>query len=364
MVVGHHPQPKKTLKERLKSLTKKQWIIISALAVLLLGGGGAAAYFLLRDDTKTPAVVQEEEPTEEAPAPTPLYAALTGLPITDASINDRPVTAVMIENSQDARPQSGLNHAGVIFEAVAEGGITRFLTLFQDGEPDYVGPVRSVRPYYVQWLRGFDAAVAHVGGSAQALAMLKEPGAKDLDQFANSSAYWRVSSRFAPHNMYTSIPKLREAEARKGYGKSNYTGFPRKEDTPNPQPSARTIDFNISGPVYNAHYDYDAAANNYKRSVGGKAHTDEKSGQQLSPKIVVGLVMQQGKNGVYTTYATHGTGQAFIFQDGIVTQGTWTKANDTNQFAFKDAAGAEIKFNRGQTWFTVVGSTDRVTYQP
>jgi hypothetical protein len=211
---------------------------------------------------------------------------------------------------------------------------------------------------------GFDAAVAHVGGSAQALAMIKSLGVKDLDQFANSSAYWRVSSRYAPHNMYTSIARLREVESKKGYGKSNYTGFKRKDDTANAQPSARTIDFNISGAIYNAHYDYDIATNSYKRSEGGKPHIDEKSTQQLSPKVVVGLVMAQGKNGVYTTYGTIGSGQAFIFQDGVVITGTWEKSSDASQFIFKDSAGAEIALNRGQTWVTVVGSTDRITYQP
>lgn len=364
-LIGHHPQPKKTLKDRLKNLNKKQWAIISIVAVLLLGGiSFAGYYFLIRDDPKPVVATKKEEPKKETPKPVPLYATLTGLPIADATVNDRPVTAIMIENSQDARPQSGLNQAGILFEAVAEGGITRFLTLWQDTESDYIGPVRSVRPYYIQWLRGFDAAVAHVGGSAQALAMLKEPGYKDLDQFHNSSAYWRVSSRFAPHNMYTSIPKLREVEAKKGFGKSNYTGFPRKDGAGSTTPNAKTIDFNISGALYNAHYDYDSTTNTYKRSEGGKPHTDEQSGQQLAPTVVIGLVMPQGKNGVYTTYGTIGSGQAFVFQDGIVTPGTWSKSSNESQFVLKDANGAEIQLNRGQTWFTVVGSADRVTYQP
>lgn len=362
-IIGHHQQPKKTLKDRLKNITKKQWIIIGIVAAVLLGGGAVAAFTLI-DDDPAPVVKKKEEKKTPATKPVPLYATLTGLPIADASVNDRPVTAIMIENSQDARPQSGINQAGVVFEAIAEGGITRFLTLFQDSEPDYIGPVRSVRPYYIQWLAGFDAAVAHVGGSGDALAMLRNGEAKDLDQFANSSAYWRVSSRFAPHNMYTSIAKLREVENRKGYGKSNYTGFVRKDDTASAAPTARTIDFNISGAIYNAHYDYDAANNRYLRSEGGKAHTDEKSGAQLSPKVVIGLVMPQGKNGVYTTYGTIGSGQAFFFQDGIVTAGTWEKGANKSQFVFKDSAGKEISLNRGQTWITVVGSTDRVTYQP
>lgn len=362
---GSSKPPKKSFKERLKHLTKKQWIIIAVVAVLLLGGIGYGVYALfIKDDTKPPAKTNaaKQETPKETPKPTVVPSKLTGLPVPPEN-NERQVTGIMIENSTDARPQSGLNDAGVVFEAIAEGGITRFLTLFQDVEPEYVGPVRSVRPYYVQWAVGFDAAVAHVGGSADGLALVRAN--KDLDQFANSSAFWRVSNRYAPHNMYTSIPKLNEVENKRGYTKSNYTGFARKEkETPAAVVAARSIDFNISSPIYNPHYDYDPATNSYKRSEGGKPHTDEKSGAQLSPKVVVALVMTQGKNGIYTTYSTIGSGKVYVFQDGAVTEGTWTKDSNGAQFVFKDAAGNPLPLNPGQTWLSVVGSPDRVKFAP
>jgi len=74
--------------------------------------------------------------------------------------------------------------------------------------------------------------------------------------------------------------------------------------------------------------------------------------------------MPQGKNGIYTTYNTIGSGAAYIFQDGIYTIGTWSKTGNGSQFTFKDANGAELKLNPGKTWITVVGSTDRITYKP
>lgn len=364
LIGGPGHKPKTSFKEKLRNLSKKQWALIIAITIVVLGGIGGGAYALLQKDepVKKAAVKETTKPVAE-PEPTTVPSKLTGLPV-EPSNNQRQVTAVMIENSQDARPQSGLNSAGVLFEAVAEGGITRFLTLFQDDEPEYVGPVRSVRPYYVQWMQGFDAAVAHVGGSNEALAMLRDGKGKDLDQFFNPSAYWRVSNRFAPHNMYTSIPKLNEAEAKKGYNTSNYTGFTRKtKEAPSKTPNAQTIDFNISGAIYNSHYDYDAASNSYKRSEGGKPHTDEKSGAQLSPKVVIGLVIPQGRNGIYTTYQTIGSGQAVIFQDGIAIDATWRKDSAGANFTFKDAAGADVTLNPGQTWLSVVGTRDRITYK-
>jgi hypothetical protein len=353
----------KGFKAWLKRLSKKQRILLIAAIVLVLASGGFAVYyFFFKPEPAKPAVIVKKE-IPPPPAGQPLVSSLTGLPISDATINQRPVTGVMIENSPDARPQSGLNQAGVVFEAVAEGGITRFLTLFQDSEPDYIGPIRSVRPYYVIWATGFDAGIAHVGGSADALKMLRQDHVtKDLDQFFNPGPYHRVSNRYAPHNMYSSVTALREMQQQKGYT-STYTGFARKPEAKSAAPNATSMDFNISGAIYNPHYDYDAATNTYKRSEGGKPHIDEKSGQQLSPKVVVALVMPQGRNGIYTTYNTLGSGEAFIFQDGTVGKATWHKPGYKDQMTFTDGAGAPVKFNPGQTWLSVVGSTDRVSYK-
>lgn len=348
--------------------TKKQWIITIVVLVLLLGGGGVLAYKIThkpKPKTVTKQVVKKPAPK---PAPVVLTSTLTGLPIADASVNDRPVTAVMIENSQSARPQSGLDQAGVVFEAVAEGGITRFVTLFQDSAPDYIGPVRSVRPYYIQWLMGFDAAVAHVGGSPEALQDIKKWGVKDLDQFYNGSYYHRISSRAAPHNVYTSMANLNAAEAKKGFGKASYTGFARKADAPVATPNAASIDFAISGPLYNAHYDYDKATNSYKRSEGGAPHMSVNSAgvqTQNAPKVVIGLVMPKGieADDLHTSYNTLGSGQAYIFQDGTVTVGTWHKADAATNFTFTDQNGAAIKLNAGQTWLTALGAASSVSYK-
>lgn len=363
---AHHKPPKKSFKDKLKGLSKKQWALIIIAGSVVIAAVAFGVFSLLSNDdkpvAKKPTTHKQTTKPPVADVPT---STLTGLPITDTSVNELPVTAIMIENSTDARPQSGLNEAGVVFEAVAEGGITRFLTLWQDTAPGTVGPVRSVRPYYLQWLKGFDAPVAHVGGSGDALRLIKEWHIKDLDQFYNTAPYWRSSSRYAPHNMYASVPKLHELEAKKGFGKSDFTGFTRKKkETPSANVTARTIDFDISGAVYNSHYEYDPGSNSYLRSEGGQKHMDANTNQQINPKVVVGLVMDQGKNGIYTTYDTIGSGHAYIFQDGIVTEGTWNKSSNESQFVFKDANGNEIPLNPGRTWLTVVGSTSRVSYKP
>lgn len=357
------PKAKRSLKERLKNLSKKQKILLTAAAVVVVSGSATGIYFaFFAEQPYKPAVTPATNQEEKEPEPTTVPSSLTGLQV-DPSINERPVTAVMIENSMDARPQAGLLEAGVVFEAIAEGGITRFMALYQDTEPDYVGPVRSARPYYLTWLLGFDATYAHAGGSAEALSLINQWRVKDLPH--DNAHFWRINSRVAPHNLYTSIPKLREYAAAKGYGKSEFTPLARKnKEEPAATPTARSIDFAISSANYNVHYDYDPTTNSYKRSEGGAPHTDDRSGAQLAPKVVVALIMPQGKNGIYTTYQTVGSGQVFIFQDGIVKTGSWKKDSNNANLVFTDDSGAEIKLNPGQTWFTALGDAGRVSYAP
>ena len=345
-------------------LSKKWTIVLVALIVALITGLALFAYASQPQDkggsfaSKRGAYV---------PKITTVASKLTGLQV-DPSVNQRPVTGVMIENSPDARPQSGLDQAGVVFEAIAEGGITRFLALFQDNQTDYIGPVRSARPYYVQWCMGFDCALAHVGGSPEGLSDIKAWGTKDLDQFANSGPYSRISSRYAPHNVYTSIAKLNDLETSKGFSTASYTSLPRKKDTASKAPNASSINLAISGALYNVHFAYDAASNSYKREQGGAAHMVVNSaGQQtqISPKVVVALVMQYGleADDHHSQYNVTGSGQAFVFQDGIITPATWSKADTKAPIVLTGSDNQPVSLNAGQTWFTALGSASLVTYQ-
>jgi len=378
------PKPRRQWKWR---PTKKQLAISIPVVLVILTTGSAAAWVQTHKGVKaTPSTTKTI--VKKKPAPIVITSTLTGLPVADASVNQRPVTGVMVENSPDARPQSGLDQAGVVFEAIAEGGITRFLTLFQDSQPDYIGPVRSARPYYVQWCMGFDCSLAHVGGSPEALDDIKSWGVKDLDQFANGGSYQRINSRYAPHNVYTNITQLNQLESSKGFGASSFTGFPRKKDSPYQSPNvgtkvtgkineaathdsrtpAATIDMNISGYYYNTHYDYDTTTNSYKRSEGGAPHLSQhKDGSkvQIQPKVVVVMVMQYGleADDHHSQYNVIGTGDAFVFQDGTATKGTWVKNDANSQITFADQDGKPIPFNAGQTWLTALSGADQVTFK-
>lgn len=355
-------KPKRFSLDSFKQLSKKQ-------KVLIIGGSLIAAllicfvvwWFFLK-----PGPTQPAANVEAPPAPTTEASRLTGLQV-DPEVNQRHVTGVMIENSPEARPQSGLRDADIVYEAVAEGGITRFLALFQDTEPKYIGPIRSARPYYLDWLLPFDAGYAHVGGSPEALQQIKALKVKDLDQFANPSAYERISSRYAPHNVYSGIPKLDKVESEKGYKSSSTVGFARKEgETPADQVKAKTINLAISSQLYNVSYSYSKDDNQYLRSMAGKKHVDEKSGKQIAAKVVVALVMQKGlaSDGHHTKYTTTGSGRVFVFQDGTVIKGKWKKTDRSKQFTFVKDDGSELQLNPGKTWLTVVSEPSSVSYKP
>ena len=353
-----------------KNLSKKRKAIFLALIIILLLVIGGGIYLALNPNKKLP-VVSIKKSTPAVVKPKLVPSTLTGLPV-DPNVNNRTVTAIMIENSIDARPQSGLDQAGVVFEAIAEGGVTRFMGVFQDTQPSYIGPVRSARPYYIQWALGFNAAYAHVGGSPDALADLNAWNVRNIDQFANSAAFQRISSRYAPHNVYTSISQLNTVENTKGWTSSNFKGFIRKADTPAKTPTASNLSFTLSGPIYNPSFTYNPSTNNYTRSENGTVHNViSQSGvlTPITPKVVVALITPLGQGALdssgayYSDYNVLGSGQAMIFQDGTEITANWNKQNSTDQITFTDNSGNPVKLNAGQTWLTAVATSANVSYK-
>lgn len=346
-------------------LTKQQMIIGGVLFIALFGGGLA---FVLSSKTSNNTPPPAPKVAVTKPSPVPITSPLTGLPV-NAADAQRPVTAVMVENSDAARPQAGLSQAGVVFEALTEGGITRFMALYQEAQPSNIGPIRSLRPYFLQWAMGFDAAVAHVGGSPQALSDVKSWSSKDINEFYYGSSFHRISTREAPHNVYTSVAALNSVETKNGWTTSKFTGFPRKKDSPSKSANATSIDLNPSYADFAVNYSYNPTNNDYLRSEGGSVHMDSNTGTQLEPKVVIAMVIPWAQGSLdatgayYSNYQAVGSGPVYVFQDGTVTTGTWTKAGNADQIQFLDANKNPIKLNAGQTWITALASNGEVSYK-
>lgn len=353
-----------------KTGTKERFAYL-ILLILLLGGG---VFWWVYTVYAKPAPAIVAYVPHAKPKPKTVASPLTGVQVSP-QLAARPVTAVMIENSDDARPQSGLQDAGIVFEAIAEGGVTRFVALYQEATPQYVGPVRSLRPYFLDFAAPFQASIAHVGGSPDALAEVRNGQYRDIDQFFNAGAYWRVSSRAAPHNVYTSFAKLDALNRSKGYTSSKFTPWPRKTDQKLAKPTAASIDIHISGPDYYVHYDYSPRTNTYLRNEGGARHLDivDAAGKdvvQLQPKVVIAMVMPKSYGSLdasgayYTDYQDVGSGQAYVFQDGSVTNATWQKTGPDAPLQFVGGSGQPIKLDAGQTWITAIGDPSLLSYKP
>lgn len=298
------------------------------------------------------------------PKPTKLYSSLTGLEVAEQAAITSPTTAVMIENSPDARPQSGLKSAGVVYEAVAEGGITRFLAIFQGDKPELIGPVRSLRYYYLNWAAPYQASIAHVGGSYNALEEVRNGHHRDIDQSFNSGAYWRASDRVAPHNVYTSGTKLDELNKAKEFNQSKFNGFARADNKPATDPVANNIQIGFSSPTYATSYSYNPEQNNYSRSLAGQPHNDREQGQ-LTPVVIIAIEVQtvsRGGSDGYQDIVTTGSGKATIFQSGTATEASWHKKGLFEPLEVLDSDNQPIKLNRGQTWVSAVTSTGSISW--
>lgn len=300
---------------------------------------------------------------------------------------------VMIENHQEARPQSGLSLADVVYEAVAEGGITRFIAVFYCQDPGQVGPVRSARTYFIDFLSeyGNSPLYAHVGGAnasgpADALSQLTDygwTGHNDMNQFSiGFPVFWRDYERLGhtvatEHTMYSTgvklwnygakIRKLTNVDDEGTQWDEDFTAWKFKNDSPSKGTQKIHVEFWPSmGSSFFVDWAYDPVTNSYKRNLGGVPHIDKDSNKQVVAKNVAVLTMVENnandgyENNVHLLYKTKGKGKASVFMDGKQITGIWEKDSRTDRTIISDSKGEEIKFNRGQIWVEILPSQQGV----
>jgi len=303
---------------------------------------------------------------------------------------------IMIENHKEARPQSGLSSADVIYEAVAEGGITRFLTIFYCKDAPYVGPVRSARIYFVKLLQGYGSypLYAHVGGAntsgpADALGEIRDlewGSYNDLNQFSVPFPYFwrdyeRLLNRATEHTVYSSTSKLWQYAASKreltnvdSKGKSWDEKFTPWKFTDEASKSKRGATDKISfkfwesfSSDYSVEWNYDSENNLYKRVNGGEPHLDKNTGKQLAAKNVVVVYAKEspandGYEGGHILYKIVGSGDGLLFNNGNATEITWKKPDEESQIRFYDNNGKEVELVRGLVWTEILPIGNKVSY--
>jgi hypothetical protein len=308
-----------------------------------------------------------------SPEPTPVRVAapMDGVLVSPATAKLHPI-AVMIDDLSPARPQSGFSDASVVWQAPAEGGIPRYMMIFQEHTPKDVGPVRSSRLYFVEWAAEWKAAYVHAGGSPQALQALRDHGAGqwvyNVDQFRWGSFFRRVGPpRFAPHNLYTTGENLRSLTKRvKATSAAHKAVWQFAADAPlEARPVGGRIETDYQANVIV--YRYDRTTNTYRRYVTGskKQQVDAGTKKLVAPKNVVIMRMVFGPLGDDTHHhrleaKVVGSGRAWIATNGRTIVGTWRKKSVGGPTLFYDSKGHVVTLTVGQTFVQVMKTTDRV----
>lgn len=381
----------------------KKVVIISALLIYLLSAYFSYAFFSRTQEGvfKSPLSLYSppkgidkplvDEPKTEA-------CPLNGEMLTQTqkkSWEERRPLGIMIENHLDARPQSGISSADIVYEVVAEGGITRFLTIFYCKDASHVGPVRSARVYFIDLLSEYGdyPLYAHVGGAntegpADALGKinkLKWNLYNDLNQFAVPFPYYwrdyeRLPGRMTEHTVYSTTQKLWQYAKKKRKltdadidGKrwnENFVSWKFKDDEPiEIAKSLRPISLNFwsDKQEYAVSWEYNPEMNAYKRVNGGEPHKDKNNDHQIESKNVVIVFSQEssandGYPGGHILYKLIGQGKGIVFQDGKAIPAQWKKEDAFQRMQILDENGKEIVFNRGQIFVEIVPKGNTVTY--
>jgi len=284
---------------------------------------------------------------------------LDGVLVSPADANLQPF-AVMVENHTDARPLSGPAQANLAFEIPVEGGITRYMLVFDATTTvDTIGPVRSARQYFVDFADGLNAVYAHVGGSPQALDSIKAmPSFRDLNEFWNGKYFWRSAKRTAPHNVFTRSDLFLGAFSAKSWKTGHFRGWRYKDDDVL-ESTTSTVRGTDNGPklnyggAYNVSWAYDRATNLYTRSEAGEVQKDQDGTVVRSKNIVVmqtdgSVIDNYGRLKIRTT----GRGKATLYRDGGHFDVTWVRVAGEN-LRFEGTDGTDVLFDRGTTWVEV-----------
>jgi len=280
-------------------------------------------------------------------------SSLDGLAVSSSDRMYPIVVGIMIDNHPFARPQSGLMAAKIIYEAPAEGGITRYFAIFDSEQNiEKIGPVRSARPYFIDWLKEYGGLYMHCGGSPEALAILKKGDIFGLNEMTNGSYYWRDPKRTAPHNLYTNSEKWSKAlESNSNDKKTFDNAWKFGEISSSSLELVKNISIEYSLD-YVVDWRYDENQKKYDRYIN---HVILREGEDSL--VADNIVIQYVKSQVVDDYGrkeitTSGQGDLRLLRDGIMVRGIWKKENDRTRFY--DVAGQELNLKPGKIWIQIV----------
>ncbi len=392
---------------------KKPLPILYAIPAVLLVGSFFAGTQIFSSPIPTPAPtttatadesgllsIDDSMPRDQV---CPLNGALYTQAEKDAWETRRPL-AVMIENTPDARPQSGLSSADITFEVVAEGGITRFMPIFYcdvQREDVVLAPIRSARTYYINLASGFNYPMyVHVGGAnddstpeTHALNQLADYGwvaENDINQFSVGYPtfvrdYDRIPGKevATEHTMTTTTEGLWEVASDRGWTNMSpeltigretveasdwadgYQGWDFAVGSSQGTVNSISYSFWSGMSDYDVSWAYDSATNLYTRSNGGTVQVDMNNNQPITVSNVITMFVEETGplNDVkHMMYDVIGSGEATLFNNGQATDINWSKDSREAELEFTDSKGEPITMTSGKIWISVLAEDTDINY--
>ncbi|MGH4123221.1 MAG: DUF3048 domain-containing protein [Clostridium sp.] len=288
------------------------------------------------------------------------FAPYTGEDVKKEILDNIAVLAI-VENSEAARPQSGINAADIVYETLAEGGTPRFIALFQSGDAKKIGPIRSARSYFLDISKEYNLPFAHCGGSQEALDEIKNENLMSMNEMAYASTYWRDNQRKAPHNLYTSTEKLRELVKTKKYVKAPIVNLKFDKiywDSDKLSP-ATNVFLRINN-LYNTSYAYKDGL--YFKSMDKVSSINKENKLPLAFKNIVVQItsIKTQKDELHLDIALVGNGNGYVISNGKFVKMHWSKKNATSQTLLTDEDGNDLPLNPGKTWWNIVDKSSKV----
>ncbi|MFM6974287.1 MAG: DUF3048 domain-containing protein [Agromyces sp.] len=331
-------------------------VVPVALATLLVlaGCAGVGAPKGTPSPTPTRAV-----PAEPASAFAFHLAPLTGQ-LVAATEAIGPSLAAKIDNHPDARPQWALNQTDLVFEELVEGGLTRYVAVWQSRIPSDIGPVRSIRPMDPDIISPLGGIVAYSGGQAQFVSMMRAAPVVNVSADAGDAAFYRVKGRVAPHNeLLKAADVVREhadipaPPALFQFG--SVAVVAQQAGTP-----ATRIDLAFSSGSKRS-WEWDAATASWLRAQSGVPDSSFDEGRVRASNVIVLRVAIDWRYGIVPKTVMVDSGEALVAIDGRVIRGTWSKASQTAPIVLRDAAGAVITLRTGNSWIELVPRSGSLT---
>jgi hypothetical protein len=343
-------------------MNSRKWLsvvmIVCFVAVMFSGCGKKVEVSNIEPQvTPTPTVQPTPEPLKGSPCP------LTGVLVEDAEdLKLRPI-AVMLDNEYNARPQSGLLDAEIVYEIPVEGNITRYMAVYHHNLSDKIGPVRSARPYFIDKAMELNAVYVHCGGSPQALRDLVTLKVDTLNDLKGSPCFWRATDRKMPHNLYTSTKLMREVmDSNKFNNKTAPEYFKFSEEFLNLDgKNTSFISFNYSK-NYTVGYEYNEKDKLYYRTINGTRLKDKESSKEIATaNIIVEKTTAKVLDKVGRLEVNNlGKDRGYYLTGGKLIEIEWSKSGRSAKTIYKDLKGNEIIMNKGTTWIQVVPDYVRI----